>query len=127
MFFNNATILLFGKFLWVGIALGMLWLVFSMIIKFSHKNVYVYNLLTFVFWLAFGVVYVWQCISYYNYSFCWFGLLGQLLGLILVKISIEFFFTILAKLLYNGLNKGLKRKKDGKLRFNEKDWNNNHC
>lgn len=126
MFFKNATILLFGKFLWIGIAFGLVWLFFSLVINISRKNVYVFNLLTFVFWIAFGFVYVQLCLHYYNYSFCWFGLLGQILGLALVKISIEFFFTLFAKLLYNGINKGLKRKKDGKLRFNEKDWNYNY-
>ena len=76
----------------------------------SHKNVYFLNFVSFSFWLAFGFMFSQLCLMFYNYQFCWFGLLGMMLGLILVKISVEFFFTKFAMLLYNKFNKKTKGK-----------------
>lgn len=122
MFFKNALIFLFLKFLWFGLIFGLIWLLCKAVIGLSKRNVYIFNLITFIYLTAFGVVYVWLCCNFYNYSFCWFGLLGMVLGAILVKISINFFFTIFAKLLYNKCtNSNLRGKKDGKLQPNQKN------
>ena len=120
MFFKNALIFLFLKFFWFGLIFGLIWLLCKLVIKVSKNNVYIFNIITFCFVLAFGVIYVWLCNSYYNYSFCWFGLLGMVLGIILVSISINFFFTIFAKLLYNKcIKRNLRGRKNGKLQSNQ--------
>lgn len=122
MFFRNFYIALFLKFFWWGLVFGLLGILFLSIVKLWHKNVYASNLVSFCFILAMGVVHNRLCMLYYNYSFCWFGLLGMLLGYLLVKISVEFFFTILAKLLYNKFIRakdkeaGYAKSKHGKLR-----------
>ena len=113
MFFKNALFYVFLKFLYVGLILGLVWLIFSAVIKISRKNLYVYNLLTFVYVLAFGFIFAVLCQKYYDYSFCWFGLFGQILGFLLVKFSIEFFWTIILKLLYNVFIK--RKNENGKL------------
>lgn len=101
MFFKNHLIFLFLNFLWCGLLVGLFGAVCALAKKLFRRNVYVCNLLSFCFWLLFGGLFAWLCYNFYNYSFCWFGLLAMVLGVILIKISIEFFFTILAKLLYN--------------------------
>ncbi len=121
MFFKNALITLFLKFLWVGLIFGLIWIVCSLVIKLSRKNIFVFNIVTFCYFLGFGMTFAIMCVTLYNYSFCWFGLLAMAFGVILIKISIEFFFTIFVKLLYNKFTKSFyKGKKDGKFQQVEK-------
>lgn len=116
MFFKNYLIFLFLKFFWWGLAFGMFGAVCSLTIKLCRRNVYISNLTSFCFWLAFGGVFAGICMRFYNYTFCWFGLLAMLAGLFLVKLSVEFFFTIIAKLLYNKIvRKNAKEARNGKF------------
>ena len=110
MFLRNHLIFLFLKFLWWGLIFGLFNIVCGFVKKWTKRNVYVHNLVSFCFWLAFGFVYYQICINHYSYQFCWFGLLGMLFGLFLVKISIDFFFTNFARLLYNKFAKRKSRK-----------------
>lgn len=122
MFFKNYLIYIFIKFLWAGITWGLVKLPCRLVIHLSKKNVFIVNLISFVFWSAFGIHFIWLCNSYYNYSFCWFGLLGMFLGLFLVKFSLDFLFTKLFVLLYNRITKiKLRKKQDGKLQTNEEN------
>lgn len=116
MFFKNHLVALSARFLWFGLVIGLFSIICSAVIRLSKRNIYVTNLVGFCFWLVFGGAFARMCVVYYNYSFCWFGLLFMFLGLFLVKISIEFFFTKFAKLIYNKLTK-LKQRKlcNGKL------------
>ncbi len=121
MFFKNALMFLALKFLWVGLIFGLIWILCSFVIRLSRRNVFVFNIITFMFLLSFGFVFGQLCIYYYNYSFCWFGLLFMAFGVILVKISMLFFFTIFVKLLYSKfITKFLRGKKNGKLQQSEK-------
>ncbi len=120
MFFKNHLITVAARFLWVGLIAGLVYIVIKFISKLSGKNVYVHNLITFCFWLAVGLVFSRACIVLYQCKFCWFGLLSLLVGMFLVKISIEFFFTKFMRLLYNVLKKKEKRdKRNGKLQANQ--------
>lgn len=112
MFFKNYLISLALKFLWIGLIFGLFHIFCQMVIKISKRNVYISNLVGFCFWLLFGFVFARMSFVLYNYRACWFGLISMLLGLVLVKISIDFFFTKFVKVLYNGLVK-LKRGKRG--------------
>lgn len=119
-FFNNYNIYLFLKFFWWGLVLGLGLILVDVIIRLTRKNVYIYNLITFCFWIIFGGIYATLCLNFYNYSFCWFGLLGMMLGAFIVQISLKFLFTIFVKLLYNKFAKSRRRKTDGKLRSSQK-------
>lgn len=117
MFLRNHLFNLFCKFLWWGLALGLFYAVCKLIMKASKRNVYVCNIVSFCFWLIFGMIFSALCINFYNYQFCWFGLAGMGLGLVLVKFSIEFFFTNFVRLLYNKFTKQKARKvHNGELR-----------
>lgn len=121
MFFNNHLIFVGLRFLWLGLFLGCVYVAINFIVWVSKRNVYVYNLVTFCFYLFAGLLYSRFCISLYDYRFCWFGLLLMVFGMFLVKISINFFFTKFAKLLYNKFNiRKTKGNRDGKLQTNEK-------
>lgn len=120
-FFNNANIFLFFKFTWWGLLLGLGLILVDIIVRLTRKNIYVYNLVTFCFWIVFGGIYASLSLTYYNYSFCWFGLLGMVLGAFIVQISIKFLFTSFMKLLYNKFTKSRRNKNnDRKLRWNQK-------
>lgn len=121
MFFKNFVIPLSLKFLWVGLIFGVFFGFCDIIKKMAKRNLYVVNIVDFCFWLAFLFVFARMSFVLYDYEICWFGLASMLLGLILVKISVNFFFTKFAKLVYNGLT-DLKRRKHryGKLQTNEK-------
>ena len=101
MFFKNHLIAVAFKFLWVGLVLGLAYIVVRCVYRLSKDNVYVHNLVSFCFWLVFGMSFSVMCISLYNCKFCWFGLVFMILGMFLVKFSIDFFFTRFARLLYN--------------------------
>ena len=110
MFFKNHLIALSARFLWFGLVLGLFFIFCKLVVKASKRNIYVTNIVWFCFFLLFGGVFAMLCKIYYYHMFCWFGLVLMCLGLFLVKISLDFFFTKFAKLLYNGLTK-LKRRK----------------
>ncbi len=120
MFFKNASIALFAKFVWFGLIFGMVAILVDIIIRISRKNVYVYNLVTFAYVLVFGAVYSYLTLVFFNYSFCWFGLFGMILGAILVKISIEFLFDKLIRLLYNKIVISRRNRQNGKLQSYKK-------
>lgn len=120
MFFKSYLFFIFLKFLWSGLFFGLVKLVIEKIVFLFKNNVYVYNLFSFAFWLVFGYQFIILCSTFYDFSFCWFGLLGMFFGLFLVKISLNFLFTNLGFLLYNKFVKlRLRKKKNEKHRANE--------
>lgn len=122
MFFKNAVILIFVKFLWLGLILGVVRIVFKFISKIFRKNVFVVNILSFIFWLALGVVYFLMCFKLNNYSFSGVGLFGVVLGLLIIKISVEFFFDYFIRFIYNEFRNIRRKYKNGELQANKKIW-----
>ena len=122
MFFKNELVFLALRFLWLGLVFGVIYIVFSLIVKASKKNLYITNIVGFCFWLAFGLVFSWVSIVMYNYTFCWFGLLFMLIGFWFVKKTQQIFFTKFVLLLYNSVTKiKLKRGvQSGALQTNQK-------
>ncbi len=127
MFFQGQNLELFFRFVWLGLIFGASSVLVKLIIKLFKRNLYVTNLICFVYWLGFGMVYNLMCVYFYNYTFCWFGLLGMVVGMILIKISIEFFFDRLVSFIYNKIILVKTKRKiiDGKLQTNKKVWE--HC
>ena len=121
MFFKNHLITVAAKFLWAGLILGLFYVFCKMVVRLSKRNVYVSNIVGFCFWVLFGFTFARMSFLFNNYRVCWFGLISMVVGLILVKISIDFFFTNFARVLYNGVAK-LKRGKQeyGKLQTSKK-------
>lgn len=121
MFFKNFLFSLFLKFLWIGLILGVFKMFCNLVCRVSRRNVYVVNLVNFCFWSVFSIIFIYFCINFYNFQFCWFGFFAMLVGIYFVKISIEFFFTNALKLLYNKIDKvKLRKKRNGKLGYDEK-------
>ena len=122
MFFKGQGTGLFILFLWLGLVFGAVSIIFKTIEKLFKKNIYVVNLLSFVFWTGFGLTFGLMCNRFYNYSFCWFGFAGMILGLIFVKVSVEFFFDRLVRFIYNKviIIKSKRKSRSGKLQTNEK-------
>jgi len=122
VFFKNYLIYIFLKFLWVGLIFGLIRLVFNFVNKLTKNNVYVFNLLSFVFCIMFGSSFIYLCFLYYNYAFCWFGLLGMFLGLFLVKVSLDFLLTSLLTILYYKFtNFRLRKKQRNELQTDKKN------
>lgn len=122
MFFKNYLIYIFLKFFWLGLIFGVVKLVINLINKMFRDNIYVYNLTTFVYWLSFGIMYIFLCINLYNYAFCWFGLLGMFLGLIIVKVSLDFLLTNLIMILYYKFtNLRIRKKQKDELQTEKKN------
>ena len=119
MFFRNESLLLFVKFLWIGLLLGVISVVLKTISKICKKNVFVVNILTFLFWLVFGAIYLLMSFMFNNYTLSWVGLGGMLTGIVVIKISIDFFFDYFIRFIYNEfiLRRG---KKNGKLQTDKK-------
>lgn len=122
MFFKNAVILMFVKFLWLGLIFGVVRIVFKFISKIFRKNVFVVNILSFIFWLALGVVYFLMCFKLNNYSFSGIGLFGVVLGLLIIKISVEFFFDYFIQFIYNEFRNIRRKYKNGELQASKKIW-----
>ena len=121
MFFKTFLFSLFLKFLWLGMILGLFKLFCNLVCKLSHRNIFIVNIVNFCFWSIFSLFFVYFCDKFYNLDFCWFGFLAMLVGINFIKITIEFFFTKLLKLLYNKIdNKSLRKNNYGKLDYNEK-------
>ena len=119
MFFKDFLFLLFVKFLWVGLALGVVSIVLKFIAKLFRKNVYVVNFLTFCFWICFGGIYCFMCLRFNNYSFSGIGLSAMLLGIIIIKISIDFFFDYFVRFIYNEVSSLKRKRRNGKLQANK--------
>ena len=121
MFFKNHLITVAAKFLWAGLILGLFYVFCKMVVRLSKRNVYVSNIVGFCFWVLFGFTFARMSFVFNNYRVCWFGLISMVVGLILVKISIDFFFTRFAKLLYNK-SRIIRQKdvSDGRLQTKEK-------
>lgn len=116
MFFKGFFISLLLKFIKIGLLLGCFKLFCNLVCKISKKNIYVVNLINFCFWSIFSIFFIYFCIIFYNYEFCWFGFFAMLLGIYFIKISVEFFFTNILKLLYNKIDKNnLRKNSNGKL------------
>ena len=101
MFFRNGIITLFIKFLWVGLVFGVIAVVLKTMAKICKKNVVVVNALTFLFWISLSFVYLWMCVTFNNYAFSGIGAFGIILGVIIIKISIDFFFDYFIRFIYN--------------------------
>jgi hypothetical protein len=122
MFFKGQEFALFALFLWLGLVFGVIAMIFKTTAKIFKKNTYVINLLTFVFWTGFGLAFALMCNRFYNYSFCWFGFVGMCLGLVFIKISVQFFFDRLVRFIYNKviIMKTKRKSRSGKLQTNKK-------
>ena len=120
MFFKGYQIELFSKFLWVGLVFGVCAIVLKTISKIFRRNVYVVNALMFMFVTAFGVVYSLMCFRLNNYSFSGIGLFSMLLGVLIIRISVEFFFDYFVRFIYNEFSLLKGKRKNGKLQTNKK-------
>ena len=122
MFFKGQEFSLFALFLWLGLVFGAIAIVFKTTAKLFKRNTYVVNLLTFVFWTGFGLTFCLMCNRFYNYSFCWFGLAGMCLGLVFIKISVQFFFDRFVRFIYNKviIMKTKRKSRSGRLQTNKK-------
>ena len=122
MFFKNYLIFIFFKFLWAGLIFGLIRIVFNWINRVTRDNVYIYNFISFVYWLSFGIYFILLCFNFYDYSFCWFGLIGMFVGLFLVRVSLDFLLTNLLLILYYKFGKkSLRKKQNNELQSDEKN------
>ena len=115
MFFKKYLIFIFQKFFYAGLLFGIAKIFFKAIDKMFKHNIFVYNLLSFIYVLSFGMIFAFLSMKLYNLRFCWFGLLGMFLGLILVDFSLQILFTNLFLLLYNKVTKVKTRNRNGEL------------
>ena len=124
MFFGNISILVFVKFLWAGLVLGVISIGMKIIAKIFRKNIIVVNLFMFLFVMLASCVYILMCVRFNNFSLSWVGLLGLISGIVIIKISVDFFFDYFIRFIYNEFI--LKRGKNGngkrKIQANKKVW-----
>ena len=120
MFFKDFQLELFSKFLWIGLIFGLFAIILKLIAKIFHKNAYVVNFLVFGFIVCFGLIYFKMCLLFNNYSFSGIGLFAMVLGLIIIRISIEFFFDYFIRFIYNEFSLLKRKHKNGKLQTNKK-------
>lgn len=120
MFFNNAVVLLFVKFLWAGLFLGLVSVILKLIAKICQKNVVIVNMLSFVFWIIFGALYLLMSFTLNNYSLSFVGLFGMILGIIVIKISIDFFFDYFIRFIYNEFILHKRKRENGKIQADKK-------
>lgn len=120
MFFRNATIDLFVKFLWLGLIFGTLHIILKIITKIFRKNVFIANIISFIFWISLGFIFAVMCLKLNNYEFSKIGLLGTLSGLLIIKISVEFFFDYFIRFIYNEFIIKRRKYKNGELQTNKK-------
>ena len=119
-FFKNYEILLFAKFLWPGFVFGLISVVLKLIAKIFRKNVYVVNILSFLFWTSFGLVFSYLSFKLNYYSFSGLGLISMILGVLIIKISVDFFFDYFIRFIYNEFSSLKRKRKNGKLQANKK-------
>ena len=122
IFFRNIEIELFSKFLWVGLIFGVVSIIFKTCAKIFRKNVYVVNILSFLFWIAFGGVYSILCFYLNWFSFSLVGLLAMILGVLIIRISVDFFFDYFIRFIYNEFSSLKRKRKNGKLQADKKIW-----
>ena len=121
MFFDTNSFVLMLKFLWLGLVLGVFKMFCNVVCKISHRNIFIVNIIDFCFWSIFSLFFVYFCIIFYDFNFCWFGFVSMLLGIYFVKFTIEFCFTKITRLLYNKIVKMKSRKShNGKLQNDAK-------
>ena len=127
MFFGNFKVLLFIKFLWAGLILGLISIILKTFVKIFRKNVVLINLFEFLFVLCTTAVYVFMCVQFNNYSLSWVGLIGLVLGVVIIKISIDFFFDYFIRFIYNEFILRRVNKENGKrkIQANKEIWK--HC
>ena len=117
MFFGNFKVLLFIKFLWAGLILGLISIILKTFVKIFRKNVVLINLFEFLFVLCTTAVYVFMCVQFNNYSLSWVGLIGLVLGVVIIKISIDFFFDYFIRFIYNEFILRRVNKENGKRKI----------
>ena len=117
MFFNNASVLLFVKFLWVGLILGLVSVVLKLIAKIFRKNIIIVNLFMFIFLIACAGCYLLLCVQFNNFSLSWVGLLGIVTGVVIIKISIDFFFDYFIRFIYNEFISRRRDRENGKRKI----------
>lgn len=120
MFFKGVDISLFSKFLMFGLILGVISIVLKTIAKIFRKNVYVVNALMFLFCTTFGVVYSFLCYKINSFEISYVGLIAMILGVAIIRISIEFFFDYFIRFIYNEFSLLKRKRKNGKLQANKK-------
>lgn len=120
MFLKNEMFFLFIKFLWAGLVFGVIAIVLKTICKIFRKNVLLVNVLTFIFWLCFGIIYELLCVKLNNFAFFGAGLLGMIAGVLIIKISIDFFFDYFVRFIYNEITLKKGRNINGKLQASKK-------
>ena len=99
----------------MGLYFGFLKIFTNLLIKIFRGNIFITNIVSFIFWLSFGGIFAYLSVMLYNYTFCWFGLLGMFIGLFLVQFGVGFFFTKLITLIYNKFKKNqLEKETNGK-------------
>ena len=117
MFFRSEEILLFIKFLWMGLIFGLVAVVLKTISKICKKNIVIVNILSFLFWLSFGSVFLFMSFILNNYSLSWIGLGGMIVGVFVIKISIDFFFDYFIRFIYNEFILRRVNKENGKRKI----------
>ena len=120
IFFRNADIILATKFLWAGLVMGVVAVILKTIAKVFRKNVYLVNLFSFIFWIAFGGIFSVLCFELNCYSYSGIGLVSMVLGLLIIRISVEFFFDYFVRFIYNEFSLLKRKHKNGKLQTNKK-------
>lgn len=119
-FFRNFEILIFVKFLWVGLTLGLLAIILKTIARIFRRNVFIVNIFSFLFWIVFGGIYSFLCFKINYYSFSAIGLCSMLLGVLIIRISVEFFFDYFIRFIYNEFSLLRRKHKNGKLQTDKK-------
>ena len=120
MFFRGQTIEIFFRFLWVGLVFGLISIIFRLVNKLSNRNVFIVNITGFVYWIGFGLCFNVLCMRLYNFTFCWFGLIGMIIGLCFIKFSIQFFFDYFIRFIYNEFSLLKRKRRNGKLQTDKK-------
>ena len=120
MFFKGFEILLFSKFLWAGLIFGIFAIVLKTIAKIFRKNAYIINFFVFSFISMFGCVFLLMCLRFNNFSFSGVGLFAMILGVAIIRISIEFFFDYFIRFIYNEFSSLKRKRKNGKLQADKK-------
>ena len=120
MFFKGVKVVLFAKFLWAGLLLGVVAILLKTIVKIFRKNTYLVNLFTFVFIVAFGVIFSYLCFLLNDYSFSGVGLIAMTLGIAIIRISVEFFFDYFIRFIYNEFSLLKRKRRNGKLQTDKK-------
>ena len=122
MFFKGYEIALFSKFLWAGLVLGVGAIAFKLLSKIFRKNVFVVNFLMAIFVLIFGGIFSVMCFRLNDFGFSGLGLFAMILGVLIIRISVEFFFDYFLRFIYNEFSLLKRKRKNGKLQADKKVW-----